>query len=44
MFYVLHQILEKKLQEIFLNKDLKCGNIFMHLEEPAKTNNKITLR
>ena len=31
--YVLSQILEKKLQEVFLKKDLKCGNIFMHLEE-----------
>ena len=24
-------------------KDLKCGNIFMHLEEPSNKNNKITL-
>ena len=39
---MLHQILEKKLQEVFL-KDLKCGNIFMHLEETPNQNNRITL-
>jgi len=33
----------KKIARNIFKKDLKCGNIFMHLEEPAKTNNKISL-
>ena len=33
----------KKIARSVFKKDLKCGNIFMHLEEPSKKNNKITL-
>ncbi len=35
--------MEKKLQNLFFSKDLKCGNIFMNLEEPPKETNKIIL-
>jgi len=33
----------KKIARSIFKKDLKCGNIFMHLEEPSSKNNKITL-
>ena len=33
----------KKIARSVFKKDLKCGNIFMHLEEPSSKNNKITL-
>ena len=33
----------KKIARSIFKKDLKCGNIFMHLEEPSNKNNKITL-
>ena len=33
----------KKIARSIFKKDLKCGNIFMHLEEPSKIENKITL-
>ena len=33
----------KKIARSVFKKDLKCGNIFMNLEEPALKNNKITL-
>ena len=33
----------KKIARMIFNKDLKCGNIFMNLEEPPDENNKITL-
>jgi choline dehydrogenase-like flavoprotein len=33
----------KKIARMIFNKDLKCGNIFMNLEEPPNENNKITL-
>ena len=33
----------KKVARNIFNKDLKCGNIFMHLEDPANNYNKITL-
>ena len=33
----------KKIARSVFKKDLKCGNIFMHLEEPSNKNNKITL-
>ena len=33
----------KKIARTVFKKDLKCGNIFMHLEEPPDQNNKITL-
>ena len=37
-----HRIWKKIAKSIF-GKDLKCGNIFMNLEEPPKETNKITL-
>ena len=33
----------KKIARNIFKKDLKCGNIFMHLEEEPKKENKITL-
>ena len=33
----------KKISHKVFRKDLKCGNIFMNIEEPADKNNKITL-
>ena len=33
----------KKIAGMVFNKDLKCGNIFMHLEEDPTENNKIVL-
>tara|TARA_B100000686_G_C16748280_1_gene950862 strand:+ start:158 stop:1567 length:1410 start_codon:yes stop_codon:yes gene_type:complete len=33
----------KKIARAVFSKDLKCGNIFMNLEEPPNKNNKITL-
>lgn len=33
----------KKIARKVFKKDLKCGNIFMNLEEPPDQNNKITL-
>ena len=33
----------KKISKLILNKSLKCGNIFMHIEEDAIFNNKIVL-
>ena len=33
----------KKIAKILFNKDLKCGNIFMNLEEEALEKNKIVL-
>ena len=33
----------KKIARSIFSKDLKCGNIFMNLEEPPKEGNKITL-
>jgi len=33
----------KKIARKVFKKDLKCGNIFMNLEEPPNQNNKITL-
>ena len=33
----------KKIAKSIFGKDLKCGNIFMNLEEPPKEANKITL-
>ena len=33
----------KKIAHTVFKKDLKCGNIFMNLEEPPNKNNKITL-
>ena len=33
----------KKISKSVFKKDLKCGNIFMHLEEPANKSNKIIL-
>ncbi len=33
----------KKISKSLFNKDLKCGNIFMNLEEPPNKNNKIVL-
>ena len=33
----------KKIARTVFKKDLKCGNIFMNLEEPPDQNNKITL-
>lgn len=33
----------KKIVRMFLKKDFKCGNIFMHLEEDPTENNKIVL-
>ena len=33
----------KKISRKVFNKDLKCGNIFMNLEEEANENNKVTL-
>ena len=33
----------KKIARMIFNKDLKCGNIFMHLEEDPNENNKIVL-
>ncbi len=33
----------KEISKSVFKKDLKCGNIFMHLEEPSSKNNKITL-
>ena len=33
----------KKIARMVFNKDLKCGNIFMHLEEDPTENNKIVL-
>jgi len=33
----------KKIARMAFNKDLKCGNIFMHLEEDPTENNKIVL-
>ena len=41
-FYVWHLNMEKNCK-IYFGKDLKCGNIFMNLEEPPKESNKITL-
>jgi hypothetical protein len=35
--------LGKKIARKVLKKDLKCGNIFMNLEEEANTSNQITL-
>ena len=31
----------KKIARSIFKKDLKCGNIFMHLEEEPNINNKI---
>ena len=39
---VWHLNMEKIARSIF-SKDLKCGNIFMNLEEPPKETNKIVL-
>jgi hypothetical protein len=33
----------KKISHLILKKDLKCGNIFMNVEEPPNKNNKIKL-
>jgi len=33
----------KKISHLVFKKDLKCGNIFMNLEEPPNKNNKIKL-
>ena len=33
----------KKIARMVFNKDLKCGNIFMHLEDDPTKNNKIVL-
>jgi len=33
----------KKISHLVFKKDLKCGNIFMQLEEPPSKNNKIKL-
>ena len=33
----------KKISKLILNKSLKCGNIFMHVEEAPIEENKITL-
>ena len=33
----------KKVARSIFKKDLKCGNIFMHLEENPDQNNRITL-
>jgi choline dehydrogenase-like flavoprotein len=33
----------KKFARMLFNKDLKCGNIFMHIEDSPNKNNKITL-
>jgi len=33
----------KKIARNILEKDLKCGNIFMHLEDPPNNENKISL-
>ena len=33
----------KKITRSIFKKDLKCGNIFMHLEETTDQNNRITL-
>ena len=33
----------KKISHLVFKKDLKCGNIFMQLEEPTNKNNKIKL-
>ena len=33
----------KKITRSIFKKDLKCGNIFMHLEEAPDQNNRITL-
>ena len=33
----------KKIAHTIFKKDLKCGNIFMNLEEPPDKNNKIIL-
>jgi len=33
----------KKIAHVIFKKDLKCGNIFMHLEEDPTENNKIVL-
>ena len=33
----------KKIARMIFKKDLKCGNIFMHIEEEPKENNKIIL-
>ena len=33
----------KKIAKMLFNKDLKCGNIFMNLEEEALEKNKIVL-
>ena len=33
----------KKIANMVFKKDLKCGNIFMHLEDAPNENNKIVL-
>ena len=33
----------KKISHLIFKKDLKCGNIFMNIEEPPNKNNKIKL-
>ena len=33
----------KKIARSIFKKDLKCGNIFLHLEEPSREDNKILL-
>ena len=33
----------KKVAKMLFNKDLKCGNIFMHVENEANQNNRIVL-
>ena len=33
----------KKIAHLIFKKDLKCGNIFMNIEEPGNKNNKIKL-
>jgi len=33
----------KKISHLFFKKDLKCGNIFMNVEEPPNKNNKVKL-
>ena len=42
-FLCISPVYGKKIARMVFNKDLKCGNIFMSMEEAANENNKIDL-
>ena len=43
IFCVFHPNYGKKIARMLFNKDLKCGNIFLNLEEEPNEKNKIVL-